>query len=145
MVGATDSRHGHDFAVRVCIRRGHPTRGRSLLQREVSPVLVIIANVGGHQPFQMPFVEHDDMIKQIPSVTPNPAFCNAVLPRASKAGPLGLDTEALHRADNFLVEVRRPIEDQVGGHFVIWKGFAQLLRDPRTTWVPCDVEMKDPT
>jgi hypothetical protein len=33
-----------------------------LLQREVRTVLVVIANIRGHQPFQMPFVEHDDMI-----------------------------------------------------------------------------------
>src|ERR1035437_9363540 len=91
----------------------------------------------------MPFVEHDDMIEQIPSAIPNPAFCNTVLPRTAEAGPLGLDAEALHRADNFLVEVRCAIEDQIGGDLVIRKGLAQLLRDPRTTWVPSDVEMKN--
>jgi len=146
MVEATDSRHGYDFAVRVCVRRRHPTGRRSLLQRKVRAVLMVIANVGGHQPFQMPFVEHDDIIKQIPSAIPNPAFCNTVLPRTAEARPLGLDAEALHRADNFLVEVRRAIEDQVGGDLVIRKGLAQLLRDPRTTWVvPSDVEMKNTT
>jgi hypothetical protein len=127
------------------LRRSHlyrplpPARRRSLLQREMRPILVVIANVGAHRPFQMPFVEHDDMIKQISSAIPNPAFCNTVLPRTTEAGPLGLDAEALHRADNFLVEVRCAIEDQVGGYLVIWKGLAQLLRDPRTTWVPSDV------
>jgi hypothetical protein len=83
------------------------------------------------------------MIKQISSAIPNPAFCYTVLPRTAEAGPLGLDAEAFHRADKFLVEVGCAIEDQVGGYLVIWKGLAQLLRDPRTTWVPSDVEMKN--
>ena len=128
----------------MCIRRCHSTRGRPLLQREVRPILVVIANVFSHQPFQMPLVEHDYMIEQIPSAITNPAFCNTVLPWTSEAGPLGLDAEALHCADNFLIEVCCAIEDQVGGHLVTRKGLAQLLRDPRTTWVPSDVEMKDP-
>src|ERR1035441_8915989 len=122
----------------MCIRRCHSTRGRPLLQREVRPILVVIANVFSHQPFQMPLVEHDYMIEQIPSAITNPAFCNTVLPWTLEAGPLGLDAEALHCADNFLVEVRCAIEDQVGGHLVIRKGLAQLLRNPRTTWVPSD-------
>ena len=96
---------------------------------------MVIANVGGHQPFQMPFVEHDDMIEQIPSAIPNPAFCDTILPRTAEAGPLRLDAEALHRADNFLVGVRCAIEDQVGADLVVRRGLAQLLLDPRTTWV----------
>src|ERR1039458_4551246 len=89
----------------MCIRRCHSTRGRPLLQREVRPILVVIANVFSHQPFQMPLVEHDYMIEQIPSAITNPAFCNTVLPWTLEAGPLGLDAEALHCADNFLIEV----------------------------------------
>src|ERR1017187_7948212 len=144
MVETTDSRHRKDFADRICIRCCRSTRGRPLLQREVRPILVVITNVFSHQPFQMPLVEQDYMIEQIPSAITNPAFCNTVLPWTSEAGPLGLDAEALHCADNFLIEVCCAIEDQVGGHLVIRKGLTQLLRDPRTTWVPSDVEMKDP-
>jgi hypothetical protein len=142
MVETTDSRHCQDFGGRICIRRCHSTRGRPLLQREVRPIVVVIANVFSHQPFEMPLVEHDYMIEQVPSAITNPSFCNTVLPRTTEAGPLGLDAKALHCADNFLVEVRCAIEDQVGGHLVTRKGLAQLLRDPRTAWMPCNVEMK---
>jgi hypothetical protein len=41
------------------------------------------------------------------------------------------------------VEVRCAVKDQVAGPLVVRKGLAQLLRNPRTTWVPSDVEMKD--
>ncbi len=34
-------------------------------------------------------------------------------PRTSEAGPLGLDVEGLYRADDFFVEVRGAIEDQI--------------------------------
>jgi hypothetical protein len=43
----------------------------------------------------------------------DPAFGDAVLPRASEAGPLGQDAEALHNVDDFLIKVCTAIEDQL--------------------------------
>jgi hypothetical protein len=59
-------------------------------------VLAVVANIFAHQPFQVPFIEYDDMIEQIFSTAANPAFGDAVLPWASEAGSFGLDAETLH-------------------------------------------------
>jgi hypothetical protein len=56
------------------------------------PVLVIIADVLVHQTFQMPLVQDNHMIEQITAAVADPTFGNAILPRTSKAGSLGLDT-----------------------------------------------------
>jgi hypothetical protein len=53
----------------------------------------------------MMFIQDDDVIQQVSPTAAHPAFGDAIPPRASEAGPLGLDAEALHRADDFLVEV----------------------------------------
>jgi hypothetical protein len=70
-------------------------------------VVVVVADVLSHQPFEMPLVENDDVIEQVSAATTHEAFCHAVLPRASEAGPLGLDAEALDRADSFFAEGNR--------------------------------------
>lgn len=72
---------------------------------------MVVADVLKHQPFQMPLVEHDYMVKQVASAIANPAFRDAVLPWTPEAGPFGLDAEAHYGADNFAVEVRCPVED----------------------------------
>jgi len=42
------------------------TSRRSLLsQTEVSPVVVVVEDVLAHQTFQMPLIEHDDVIEQV--------------------------------------------------------------------------------
>lgn len=90
-------------------------------------VLAVVANIFAHQPFQVPFIEYDDMIEQIFSTAANPAFGDAVLPWASEAGPFGLDAETLRGIDHFQIEVCSTIKDQVAGYRVVGKGLAQLL------------------
>jgi hypothetical protein len=40
---------------------------RSFIQREMRPVVVVVADVLIHQAFQMPFIQDNHMIKQIPA------------------------------------------------------------------------------
>jgi hypothetical protein len=108
------------------------------------PVLVFVADVFGHQPLQMPYVQNSDGIPQISSAVFHPAFGDAVLSRASEVGLLVSDAEALYRADNLLVEVRSSIEDQIVRRCIVRKCFAQLLRDPQTTWMPGDIAVENP-
>src|ERR1700743_184111 len=98
-----------------------------------------------HQSVQMPFVEHDDITEQISSAVSNRAFCYAVLPRASEAAALWLDTETLHRADHFLIKIRSTVEDQIVGCRVVRECFSQLLRDPSTARMPGDVAVNNPS
>src|ERR1035437_12871 len=93
------------------------------------PVVVVITDVLTHQAFQMGLVEHDHMIEQISSTVANPAFGDAVLPGTSEAGPFGRNAKALHRTNDFLIEVRAAIKDQVSGNRIIREGLAKLLHD----------------
>jgi len=96
-----------------------------------------------HEPLQMLFIENDHMVEQIPAAVANPAFSDTVLPRTSEAGPLGLDAEALYRVDDFFIEVRATVKDQVAGRGVIGEGFPQLLYHPRTRRIPGHIAMQD--
>jgi hypothetical protein len=108
------------------------------------PVLVVVADVLVHQPLQMPYVQNDDVIQQISFAISHPAFGDAVLPRASEVGLLGSDAEALHRADDLLIEIRSAIEDPIILRCIVRKCLAQLLRDPQATWMPGDLAVENP-
>ena len=135
MMQAAESRHGIDLATCIVMNLGFTTCRSSLLQSKMSSVLVIITNVITHQSFQMPLIEHDGMVEQIPAAVADPALRDTVLPRTSEAGPLGLDAEALHGLNHILMELCAAIKDQILGSRVIRERFAQLLRDPRAGWM----------
>ena len=113
MVQAAESGQGYNFAIGVSIRRRQPTRRSRLLQREMRPVLMVVVDILAHQPFQMPLVQHDDVIEQVSPAVSNPAFRYTVLPRTPEAGSLRGDAKALDRLDDFRVEVRGSVEDQM--------------------------------
>ena len=91
----------------------------------------------------MPLAENDDMIKQIPAATANPAFRNAVLPRTSVAGPLRLDAEAHHSFDHFVVELWPSIKDQLTWRRVVGESLPQLLNNPSAGRMLCHIALKD--
>ena len=90
-------------------------------------IFVVVADA--FEAFQMPFIHHDDVVKEIPAAVANPTLGNTTLPWTSKTGPLWLDAKTLHCEDGFLIEARDAIEDQVAGCRVIRKRVAQLA-DP---------------
>ena len=74
MMEAAKPRHRNDPAT-WAHSLSDRTPFRSLFsQREMRPVLVVVADVLGHQPFEMPLVEHDDMIEQVSAATADEAF-----------------------------------------------------------------------
>ena len=99
-------------------------------------VLVVIAYILAHQPFQVPFVKHDDMVEQISSAASHPALCNTVLPRASEADPIRLDAETLYGIDHFQVEICAAIKDQIAGSGVVQERIAKMLDDLRFAKAP---------
>ena len=107
-------------------------------------ILVVIADVIAHEAFQMVFVEDDHMIEQFAPTTAHKPLRNAVLPRASEAGPFRLDTEALDGIDYGAVEIRGLIKNQVFGRAIVGEGFAQLLRSPCAGRVLRGIEMENP-
>jgi len=78
----------------------------------------------------MPFVEDNDVIERIAAAATDRALSDTVLPWATKAGPFGLDAEALRCIDHFVIELRAAIKDQVAGSRVVWECLAQLVNDP---------------
>jgi hypothetical protein len=49
-------------------------------------VVMIVRDVLGQEPPEMPFVQGDDMVQQLTSATANPALGDPVLPRAVDGG-----------------------------------------------------------
>ena len=56
---------------------------RVLIQSQVAAVLMVVADVGPHQPDQMTFAKDHDMLEELPTTAPDPAFRCAVLPGAA--------------------------------------------------------------
>jgi hypothetical protein len=84
MVQATESRKKLNLAFARRANFCRPTCGRALRESEMRPVLVIIEQVGRHQPFEMPLIQDDFVVQQVASATSHPAFRNTVLPRTAK-------------------------------------------------------------
>ena len=80
---------GYNLAAYLCSCCCHPTRRRSLFQREVGPVVMVVADVFGHETLKMPLVEHNHVIEQIPAAVADKALGDTVLPRIAEARPLG--------------------------------------------------------
>ena len=83
------------------------------------------------------------MVKQIAAAVSYPALRNTVLPRTPEAGSPGLDAEVLDRVDNFFIEQRAAIKDQVARCGVVRKRLAQLLNDPSAGRVLGHIAVKD--
>jgi hypothetical protein len=117
MMQAAESRHGNDLATCTVIDLGFTSCRSFLLQCEMRSVFVVIADVLAHQSLQMPFVEHDDVVEQIPSTVANPALCNAVLPRTAKAGstPPGSASGIAERSSDGPKSAEMRAAEAVGG------------------------------
>ncbi len=101
---------------------------RSLLfQPEMRSVIEIIADVLGHEAFQMTLIQDDHMVEQIATAVANEAFRNTVLPWTAEAGSLGFDAQALDCLYDLIVEVRATVEDQIAWRGVIREGTSHLL------------------
>ena len=98
----------------------------------MSPVLVVIADVLIQPLSQMFLIQHDHMIREIPTYTANPALRNSVLPRTSECSPNRLAAHCLHARDNIGTELRVPIKDQESLRlFAVFPSFVQLQLDPK--------------
>ena len=63
---AAKSWHGYDSATYIRVLLWFTTRRCTLCKRKMRAVLVIITDVLAHQPLQMPLVQYDHMIEEIP-------------------------------------------------------------------------------
>src|SRR5260370_71393 len=139
----TERRSRYNAMGRFKRRRGFTTCRRSLGQRNVSSVLVIIADVLIHEAFRMALIDNDHMVHQFAAATTDPTLRHTVLPRTSETGPLRLNTEALRRVGHLRVKSRVAIKDQIAGCRIVRERLTQLLNNPNTARVPSHIEMKN--
>jgi hypothetical protein len=105
MVQPAESRKGLNLAFTLNPNFCRPTCWRVLREPEMRSVLVIIEQVGTHQPFEMPLIQDNHVVQQVASATSHPTFSNTVLPRtangrASRLAPISLTAETTS-APNF--------------------------------------------
>src|SRR6516165_10278308 len=76
MVQPAESRKGLNLAFTRRANFCCTTSWRVLRQSKVSPVLMVIEQVGKHQSFEMPLIEDDHVVQQIASATSYPTLSN---------------------------------------------------------------------
>src|ERR1017187_6228098 len=112
----------------------------------MSPVLVVITDVLSQQPSQVPLIENDHVIEQVPPHAANPALRNSVLPGTAECGPNRSAAHRLHCRDDGGAELRVPIKDQEALRLLAaFPSFVQLQLDPKGVGIASHVMVKDPT
>jgi len=84
VVQAAESRQGLNLAFSRRANCCWPTCWGVLRETQVRAIIVVIEHVLGYQPFEMPFIQDDYVVKQVSSATSNPALSDTVLPRTAK-------------------------------------------------------------
>ncbi len=144
MVQAAEPGHGDDCTGSADVPR-LPAGGRLFAEPEVGPVFMVVAHIFVHQPLQMGFVHHDDMIDQVAAAAGDESLGNSVLPGASNRDSNQGDAQTLRRFQNSIMERVLAIEDEKPRRGVVRKGIPQLLRYPCAAWIPSDVAVKNAT
>src|SRR6267143_6080086 len=96
MVQPAESRQGLNLALTCRVDFCRPTCWRVLRESKMSPVLVIVEQVGRQQPFEMPLIQDNHVVKQVASATSHPTLSNTVLPRTAKGRANWLASHVLH-------------------------------------------------
>src|SRR5262249_32947324 len=104
---------------------------------------MVIAQIFTHESFQMPFMQYDHVIQQVPSATPNPTLGDSVLPRTAKGGSHGRASQARGKGDHVAAELRIMIEQQKVVGRRVWPGLSQLLHDPETVRISRRVQVQN--
>src|SRR5215469_11206599 len=103
---------------------------------------MVIAQIFTHESFQMPFMQYDHVIQQVPSATPNPTLGDSVLPRTAKGCSHGRASQARGKGDHVAAELRIMIEQQKVVGRRVWPGLSQLLHDPETVRISRHVQVQ---
>ncbi len=145
MMEAAESRPGNDLQCLLCSFHARSACWSFLVQPEVCPVVMIVAEVFVHKALEMALVENDHVIEQVPAAVPDESLGHAVLPGTLKTGPLGLDVEVLDHFNNVHAKARAAVKDQILRRGVIGKCLTQLLDYPGTGWMFGGVEVQNPS
>ena len=108
-------------------------------------VLLVVADVLREQPFQMAFIEGDDVVQQVASAAAHPALGDAILPGTCEGSANGMDIQGANSDRDFQPVLGIAIEEQKPGSGIKGKSFPQLLDDPQACGVFGDVEVQNPS
>ena len=78
--------------------------GSALVQANVGPVLMIVANVAAPKPPKMIFIERNNMVEQFATRAAHPTFRRSVLPGTPNARAHGLEITGSQKVQNVLSE-----------------------------------------
>ena len=112
-----------------------------LVEGVVNPIFAIIADVISDQPPKMLFVERNHVVEYLSATRSHPAFGDTVLPGSLHAGLLWLQTRGFQEGDDFRVELRVAVQDDVTIRTSFGEGLTQLLDDPLRSRVSGNVEV----
>ena len=106
-------------------------------------VLVMVGDVFGKEPLQVPLIESNDMVEQLTTTAPHPALGNTILPGTFEGGPHGVDLQGSNRCRDLRPVFCIPVMDEKSGRRPKRKRLPQLLDDPTACRMLGDVEMQD--
>jgi hypothetical protein len=111
-----------------------------LVEGVVNPIFAIIADVISDQPPKMLFVERNHVVEYLSATRFHPAFGDTVLPGSLNARLLWLQTRDFQEGDDFRVDLRVAVQDDVTIRTSFGEGLTQLLDDHSA--VGCRVTLK---
>jgi len=137
MMQATEPRYGIHLRIHRRTFCCFSTRRGLLVQSEMGSVIVVIANVLGHEPLEMAFIEHNYMVKQISTARTDEGLGRAIPPWALDTGSFGFYSEASDCLNNVSIEVAAPVKDKPPRCGIVGKRLSELLRYPCAVWMLC--------
>jgi len=143
VVQSAESRKGSNLAPgdRMQLLR-RPTHRRVFRQPQMRAVMVIVADILSHEPFQMPCVQNNHMIQQVSSAASYPALRNPVLPWTTECGAHWQAPHPSRKRHHVIAKLRVAVEQQEFMDRSIGPGFSHLLRDPECVGISRDIEAK---
>jgi hypothetical protein len=117
--------------------------GRFLAQPQMGSVFRVVADIFREQPFQMAFVNCDEVIQQFAAAAAYPTLCDSILPGTFERGADRTHHQGSNRCGDFQSILGITIQDDEPRSRSKWKCFSQLLDDPQACRMLCDVEVQD--
>jgi hypothetical protein len=142
MVKAAQPWYAHQLCRRQCSALDGAAVRRVLLERVVDSILMVIRHV-------VPQVVADVLrstrfVQQLTAATPDPSFCDSILPRCLNARALRLKAAAFQRCDHLPVEFRVMVQNHVPVRLRFRESLPQLLLDPVGGGMCGHVEVQNP-
>src|SRR3989442_9028852 len=122
---------------------GSPGDGSILVQREVSPPLVIVNEVALQVAAQRAFVPHDDVIEALASEGADHAFHERILPGRTRGREHLFDAQMLNSTPRTRSIDSITIPDDEARRGIPGPRLAELLRSPRRRRMRRDVHVDD--